>query len=170
MTRSGRPASGELVDELVAASRFLVAIAARSMAELGEDVTLGQYRALIILATYGPQRTSDLAEQLAISSSTVTRMCDRLIRKDLIRRYRRSDDRRATWVALTEAGRSLVGEVMRLRRSTLAKVARAIPPEDRASMIVGLRSLLDAAGEPVEAEWWRRWRKAADSDPFAVEG
>jgi DNA-binding MarR family transcriptional regulator len=167
---ASRSGSTELVDELLAASRLLVAMAADSLTELGEDVTLGQYRALVILATNGPLRTSELADQLGSASSTVTRMCDRLDRRNLIRRYRRSDDRRATWVSLTEPGRVLVGEVMRRRRASIARLAKAVPPDQRAGVTAGLRAFVEASGEPTESDWWRRWRASADPDPLTVTG
>ena len=44
-----------LVDAVLGASRVLVAVAARSLADAGEDVTLTQYRSLIVLASRGPQ-------------------------------------------------------------------------------------------------------------------
>ncbi|HEX5907869.1 MAG TPA: hypothetical protein VFY56_12690 [Propionibacteriaceae bacterium] len=31
----------------------------------------------------------------------MTRLCDRLVRRGLVQRFRRAADRRATWVALT---------------------------------------------------------------------
>ena len=49
---------------MLRASRVLVAIAARSLAEAGEDVTLTQYRSLVVLASRGPQRVAELAEVL----------------------------------------------------------------------------------------------------------
>jgi hypothetical protein len=49
------PADDELVDTVLAASRALVAVAARSLAAAGDEVTLPQYRALIVLAAAGPQ-------------------------------------------------------------------------------------------------------------------
>ena len=48
-------APDELVDTVLAASRALVAVAARSLAAAGDDVTLPQYRALVVLAARGPQ-------------------------------------------------------------------------------------------------------------------
>ena len=51
----------DLVDAVLGASRALVAVAARSLADLAEDVTLAQYRALVELAARGPQRPADLA-------------------------------------------------------------------------------------------------------------
>ena len=61
------------------ASRVLVAIAARSLAAAGE-VTLPQYRALVVLASRGPQRAVDLAGVLGVNPSSATRLVDRLVR------------------------------------------------------------------------------------------
>jgi DNA-binding MarR family transcriptional regulator len=165
-----RSANSEVVDGLLALSRTLVATVARSLAQLDDEVTLGQYRVLVVLASDGPQRTSDLAAQLDVTSSTVTRMCDRLYRKQLVRRYRRSDDRRATWVMLTPAGQALLGDVMRQRRANIVRLARSIPPQHRDSLAAGLHAFVTAAGELPENEWWKRWRVAADRDPLTVEG
>jgi len=159
-----------VVDGLLALSRALVATVAQSLSQLDEDVTVGQYRALVVLATEGPQRTSDLAQQLDVTSSTITRMCDRLNRKNLIRRYRRSDDRRAAWIMLTPSGLELVGDVMRRRRATFVRLVRSVPADQRDALAAGLRAVVAAAGELPEAEWWRRWRVAADPDPLRVEG
>ena len=78
-------AADELVDTVLAASRALVAVAARSLAAPGMG-TLPQYRALVVLAARGPQGTAELAAALAVNPSTATRMCDRLVRKGLVRR------------------------------------------------------------------------------------
>jgi DNA-binding MarR family transcriptional regulator len=45
-----------------------------------------QYRALVVLAVRGPQRPTALAEALAVHPSTITRLCDRLVAKRLVRR------------------------------------------------------------------------------------
>ena len=39
----------DLIEAFLAASRALVAVAARSLAELDEDITLTQYRTLVVL-------------------------------------------------------------------------------------------------------------------------
>jgi len=79
-----------------------------------------------------------------------------------LRLARRADDRRATWIALTEEGRELVGEVMRRRRATIATLAKSVPAEYRPALTAGLHAMIEASDEPVEAEWWRRWRLAAE--------
>jgi DNA-binding MarR family transcriptional regulator len=96
-------------------------MSAQSVAQLDPDVTLVQFRSLVVLASRGPQRTADLAATLGIAPSTVTRMCDRLVRRGLVQRFRRVADRRATWIALTEPRQDLVGEVMRYRREVIGR-------------------------------------------------
>ena len=141
----------------MSASRALVAISARSLAAVGEEVTLPQYRALVVLATRGPQRPLDLASALAVSPSTATRMCDRLVRKRLVRRARLSGDRRSVRVTLTEAGGALVDEVSRRRRAELERVVAALPEAYYEPLVVALGALAVAAGEtpePGEALGW----------------
>ena len=102
----GAEVPDELVDTVLAASRALVAVAARSLAAAGDEVTLPQYRTLVVLAARGPQGTADLAAALAVNPSTVTRMCDGLVRKGLVRRHRQAGDRRTVRIALTAPGRT----------------------------------------------------------------
>jgi DNA-binding MarR family transcriptional regulator len=140
-------AADELVDTVLAASRALVAVAARSLAAAGDEVTLPQYRALVVLAARGPQGTAELAAALAVNPSTATRMCDRLIRKGLVRRHRQAGDRRSVRIALTAPGRDLVAEVSKRRRAELARLLGALPPEEHEPVIAAFRAFASAAGE-----------------------
>jgi DNA-binding MarR family transcriptional regulator len=140
-------AGDELVDTVLAASRALVAVAARSLAAAGDEVTLPQYRALVVLAARGPQGTAELAAALAVNPSTVTRMCDRLVRRGLVRRHRQAGDRRTVRIALTAAGRDLVAEVTRRRRAELARLLGALPPDQHEPVIAAFRAFAAAAGE-----------------------
>ncbi|MCZ9336179.1 MarR family transcriptional regulator, partial [Streptomyces sp. TRM76130] len=64
---------------VLTASRLLVAVSARSLAEVEERVTLPQFRMLVVLATRGATKLVTLAEQLQVAPSTAMRMVDRLI-------------------------------------------------------------------------------------------
>ena len=168
--RRPRAPRNDLVDGLLGASRALMGMTARSMAQVDAELTLPQFRVLVVLASRGRQRTAELAQELDVASSTVTRMCDRLDRRTLIRRYRRGDDRRATWVALTESGRDLVGAVMRQRREHFARVLRSARIADPAAAAEVLRAFIEAVGELPEHDWWQRWRISAEADEAAVAG
>lgn len=137
----------------MSASRALVAVAARSLAAVEEDVTLPQYRALIVLAQHGARRPADLAGALDVSPSSATRMCDRLVAKELIERDRTGEDRREVRVALSARGRALVEEVTRRRRTELATLLAGLPAEARTAVVEALRTFAAAAGEVPEPEW-----------------
>ena len=147
----------DLVDAFVSASRALVAVAARSLSDLGEDVTLPQYRALVVLRSRGPQRAADLAAALAVTPSTASRMVERLVRKRLVRRVRSREDRRIVKVSLTEAGDVIVGQVTLRRRAEIERILDAMPARGRKALTAALRSFAEAAGEVPEQDWALGW-------------
>jgi DNA-binding MarR family transcriptional regulator len=156
----------ELVDALLSASRAMVGLAARSLAGLDAEVTLPQYRALVVLASRGPQRIVDISTELQVNPSTGTRMCDRLVRKGLAHRYRTVGDRRAVRLTLTPAGRRLVDEVTNRRRTELTRIVADMPDHQRTPVIAALRAFATAAGEVPEQEWWLGWAQAdEDTEP-----
>ncbi len=156
-SRSEPASRDDLVDALLSASRVMVGLAARSVADFDADVTLPQYRALVVLASRGPQRVVDISTELGVNPSTGTRMCDRLVRKRLIRRYRSTTDRREVRLTLTPTGRNLVEEVTRRRRSELVRLVAAMPNTWVKPVVAALRSLTEAAGELPDDEWWLGW-------------
>jgi DNA-binding MarR family transcriptional regulator len=146
-----------VTDAVLSASRVLVAVAARSLADLSDDVTLAQYRVLVVVASRGPQLVGALAEQLEILPSTATRLCDRLVRKGLVSREHRQPSRREVEVSLTADGRLLVDEVTQRRRRAIAEIVRAIPPANREALITALGQFAEAAGEVPEQSWSLGW-------------
>ncbi len=157
------PTSDDAVDDLAAAiltaSRVLIAIAARSLAEVSTEITLPQYRALVVLASRGPQQAGDLAHALGVAPSTITRLCDRLIDKGLIsrRRAENSHDRRRVEIELTPAGRDLVDLVTARRSSEIGDLVDAIPADMREDMTAAFRSFAAAAREIPDQEWPSAW-------------
>lgn len=143
----------DLVDAVMSASRALLAVAARSLAAVDEDVTLPQYRALVVLAQHGSRRPADLAAALDVTPSTATRMCDRLVAKGLMERDRVDADRREVRLALSSEGRALVDEVTRRRRAELGVLLAAMPDERRTEVATALRTFAAAAGEVPEPDW-----------------
>jgi DNA-binding MarR family transcriptional regulator len=155
--RAAGSQSGDVAEAVLRASRALVAVAARSLATVADDVTLPQYRALIELAARGPLRLADLAEALTVDRSTATRMCDRLVRKRLVTRRRGSEDRRVVRVSLTETGLELVAEVSRRRHAEIRRIVRRIPAASRPLVVTALQAFAEAAGEVPEQDWSLGW-------------
>ena len=135
----------------MAASRVLVAVAARSLSGAG-DITLPQYRALIVLAARPGITVGDLAAALDIHASTATRLCDRLARKKLLRRTPSPEDRRSTRLHLAAAGARVVEDVASRRRRDIAAIAARMPAEGAAAAVEALRAFGAAAGEVTGAD------------------
>lgn len=142
---------------LLATSRALVGVAARSLDAIEDSITLPQYRALVVLASHGEQNVGLLADTLAIHSSTATRLCDRLARKGLIERNTSSESRREVTVTVTEAGRALLRSVTQRRVREINKIVARLDPELRRATIDALNSFAAAAGEIPDEAWKLGW-------------
>jgi hypothetical protein len=80
-------------------------------------------------------------------------MCDRLVRKGLVRRHRARGDRRAVLVSVTTAGRQVVDEATSRRRALIAEILERLPADAQQAVARALRAFADAAGEVPDSEW-----------------
>ena len=142
----------EDVEHALAASRALLAVVARSLVDVLDQMTLPQFRILVVLCEWGPQRSGDLAERVGVHQSTITRTADRLVAAGFIRREVGPESRREVIVHLTDEGQALVLEVMARRRRELAEILGAASAADRRAIVRGLRALARSAGEPEPGE------------------
>jgi DNA-binding MarR family transcriptional regulator len=147
----------DIADVILHASRSLVAIAARSLADVQDDVTLPQYRAIVVLCARGPISMGELAEALDCSGSTATRLCDRLVAKDLVARSPREENRREVEVRAAPAGTALLKAVTKRRRAEIQRIAKSIPVEQQPALVDSLRAFADAAGEAPDQAWSTGW-------------
>jgi DNA-binding MarR family transcriptional regulator len=163
-----------VVDAVLTASRTLIAVAEQSLGATAEETTLAQYRALVVLASRGPQRMVDLARALQVTPPTAGRMCDRLLRKGLIRRHRARADRREVQVSATAAGRDVVDQATARRRELLAEILGRLPASQQAAVAAALQAFAAAAGEVPDSQWPARTAQAAASpaapSPAATRG
>jgi DNA-binding MarR family transcriptional regulator len=141
-----------ITDALLTASRLLVAISARSIADVDETLTIPQFRTLVLLSIRGPINIAPLAGLLEVQPSTTGRMVDRLVNTGLIDRQQNPDSRRELVVELTPRGREVVAAVTAGRRRTLADVVARMPDRDRHGLIRALTAFTRAGGEPAAPE------------------
>lgn len=117
------------------------------------DITIGWFDVLTSLQRLGGSaRPLDIAADLRLPASSVSRRLDRLEEEGWIARHRHVDetDRRAVGVELTKSGRRLWREMnVSYRRAVQSLFATHLDDED----IADLRRILDllmAAGDEVE--------------------
>jgi DNA-binding MarR family transcriptional regulator len=110
------PAGGaELVERELAAWRGFLRAHREVVAHLDDelqrahDLPLSSYEVLLYLADApeGRLRMGELAERLLLSRSGLTRLVDRLERRDLVVRERCQEDARGLFARITSSGREL---------------------------------------------------------------
>lgn len=143
-----------VLDAVVAGSRVLVAISTRSLEATAHDVTLPQCRALATLGQLGPLSLGSLATSLGVHPSTASRMCERLIDKDLVHR---EPMERGISLRLTEVGETVVREITNARRQELEKIVVRLTKTQREELVRCMDAFRQAAGEPAEDDWAMGW-------------
>jgi DNA-binding MarR family transcriptional regulator len=125
----------EFFDAVVAASEVFLESAVETLAALAPEVNLSEYRVLIILDDLGPQRLIDLAGALGVTSTTATRLSERLVKHGLVDRVSHSADRREIHLKIVDDGRRLVRQMAKRRRRFVSSVLAEVPAGDQAAAI-----------------------------------
>jgi DNA-binding Lrp family transcriptional regulator len=112
----------------------------------------------------------DLAAALDVAPSTAGRMCDRLVRKGLIRRHRARADRRAVLVSVTGAGRQVVDGATARRRAIIAGILAELPATRQRAVADAMTEFAAAAGEVPDSEWPSAPAAARPDVPAAAVG
>lgn len=150
----------------MAAARVLVAVSAQSMAAVESDVTLPQFRVLVMVASRGPLNLHAAAAGLGVHPSNATRACDKLVGAGLLVRTEDPTDRRNLVLELTATGRELVQAVMDYRRSVIEGVLERMPHRDLRHLAPAMASFAAAGDELAERGAWSvGWTTPSREEP-----
>jgi DNA-binding MarR family transcriptional regulator len=118
-----------------------LALAARRLERATGDLTLAQYRVLALVAA-GDERSSLVAERLAVARPTITAVVDGLVERGCLTREAIAGDRRSLRLVVTEAGRAALFAVEESMAEAVGDVLD--DARDRDAVIAGLLDLDDA--------------------------
>ncbi len=97
--------------------------------EGGHGVTRREWRLLLVLAQHGAMTSSELTQAAQLDWGLVSKTVGRLLRKDLVSRTPKPNDRRSVVIALTEKGflvyQQVFPKVIDINRSLLAVLSDA---------------------------------------------
>jgi DNA-binding MarR family transcriptional regulator/GNAT superfamily N-acetyltransferase len=116
---------------------------------LGSEYSLGEVRVLYELAHREGLSAAELARSLELDPGHLSRMLAGLRRGGLVRRHRSSEDRRASVLSLTPAGRRAFDRMDRKATVQVSALLRAFPDGQRAELVhglTGIRRLLEPRG------------------------
>jgi DNA-binding MarR family transcriptional regulator len=111
------------------------------------DLTMPQFRALVMLRRWGPQTGRELAGKLHVTPGTLVPLVDRLEEQGYVRRVPDQEDRRLTWLELTPKADRLFRRLWGMGAARIASAIGRLVPRDRAE----LRRLLTQVAEHLEA-------------------
>jgi DNA-binding MarR family transcriptional regulator len=117
----------------------LVGVALRSVEAV--DVTLRQFRLLLVLQQFGRSTSTECAKALGVVGSSVTRLSDRLHSRGYLVRGGDPANRSVVTLELTPEGQEVVRQVTGYRRRELRRVLDRIDPVERAACADVLHAL-----------------------------
>ena len=117
----------------------------RSDPLLTANLTMPQFRLLLVLALRGGAASHDLAESMGVSLATITGIVDRLAAQDLVTRREDPRDRRVRRVELTAAGRGLVDDIAAAGTASQRRLLDRLSLDDLAILERAFGLLADAA-------------------------
>lgn len=142
--------------------RSLLAAHSRLVADLDDELmasqglSLNEYGVLATLSEASDDRLrmSELAEELHISPSGLTRRLDGLVRAGLVERLQCPDDRRGSYAVLTAAGRLRIEQaapdhVEQVRRHFIDRLDR----RQLAALVEALQEVEAHPGVPSSLDW-----------------
>ncbi len=142
------PDLDDAAEQTLLASRALLGVVARSIEPALEEVSLPQFRVLVLLTAHGPLRSGAVAERMGIHPSTFSRNADRLVAAGWVRRVEDPESRLSVLVEPTPRARELVARVTAARRERIVEILSAMAPQDRERLTQVLGAFAAAAGEP----------------------
>lgn len=138
-------------EAMMAVSRTMTALVARTLSEVADQITVPQLRVLVLLSSRGPLNITTIAQHLDVNPSNAGRTCEQLVTSDRISGAPDPRDQRSTVLRLTPVGARFVADLMADRRRLIDAVVARMSPDDQRLLVRGLEAFSAAvAATPPE--------------------
>ncbi len=111
------------------------------------DITAAQAYTLLALGEQGPMTMNELAAEMRLHGTTMTRMVDALVEKGLAQRAQAPEDRRIVRVGLSPRGLQTVEDIQRCKLQFFEAAFAGLTDPERDSILASLRRLTAVAEE-----------------------
>jgi len=102
----------------------------------------GSAAALVQIATHPGLSIDELRRRITLSHSSVVRLVDRLVERELVRRGRSATDARVATLTLTDDGARLAAAVLAARQRLLIDVVQRLSADRRRELAASVEELL----------------------------
>ena len=119
---------------------YLNAEESRELTGLG--ITPSQINALLVLYFHDDLTMGKLSQEIYLAESAATRLVNRLVNLNLVKRRGDENDRRIVRVALTSYGRQLSRLVFERRSHRFNNLAQRLGEKERENLVVSLQAVM----------------------------
>ena len=112
-----------------------------------ESFSRSEIAVLDTLGAEGPMTMGVIAARVRMPLSTVTRVVDRLVGRELVQRERPEDNRRVVRVALALAGHATYQAALRSRIAGAQRMLRRLTKEEQRELVRLVRKIADSIAE-----------------------
>lgn len=105
------------------------------------DLTTSQFGVLEALFHLGPLQTGELGTKILKSSGNMTLVIDNLVKRGLVSRQRREDDRRCIDVYLTDSGRAIVEQILPEHVAGIVEAFAVLTPAEQQQLAYLCRTI-----------------------------
>src|SRR5262249_20568481 len=123
------------------AARGLLTLTARASVRLPQGISLTQLRALTVVEDAGPCSLGVLANGMGISTSSASRLVDRLIAAGVLDRRQSNISRREVILQVTHRGKRLLRRHEESRRAVFGELLRRMTDAEVRALIRGLEAV-----------------------------
>ena len=95
----------------------------------------------------GDSNVSDLGEGLAISKAAASQMLDHLVAQELILRSEDPQDRRFKKIVLTDKGRRVIQDSVRIRKGLLENLVSKMSESEKEQILNAIKILIDKTSQ-----------------------
>jgi MarR family 2-MHQ and catechol resistance regulon transcriptional repressor len=130
------------LDGYIKLSRAAESVSRSINAHLSDyDLTISQFGTLEALYHLGPLPSGELGDKILKSSGNMTFVIDNLVKRGLVYRQRREDDRRCVEIYLTEDGRSLIHQIWPSHLAGVVRTMNALSKDQQTQLTALCRAL-----------------------------
>ena len=109
------------------------------------DLTIPQLKSLFYVSGHGKVNPSALAAGIHVTPANVTGIVERLVEQGLLARSADADDRRVSWLTVTDKGRTLVNDLREGRAQEMRRILDRLTEQELAAVAHGFQLVAGAA-------------------------
>lgn len=112
----------------------------RRFSSSGYKISTEEWALLLVLWSKGSATPSELSDETIKDRTTVTRLIDGMVRKDLVIRQENAEDRRRSDICLTPLGEGMKEKLVPIAMGLITQATSNVPAEDIETTIRTLRA------------------------------